>query len=160
MQTINQDSGFVSDFENDAEIGTKINISIKNIVGELNRNEISVYYKDINEIEEMYNTLSSNQLNLTEIKDGYIKGNIEVNEDKNILFLSIPYENGWKVKVDGEEKEIISIYDTFIGIELENGTHEIELVYKTPGLKTGIIIYIVSISLYGMYFYFEKKRNK
>lgn len=160
MQTITQDTGFVSEFTNNAKIGTKIEISIENIVGNIKADEIFVYYKNEEELQKMYDILSKNQLDITSLKDGYIKGTVESTEDKNILFLSIPYEKGWYAKVDGKKIEINSLYDTFISLELSKGVHNVELYYITPGLKLGILISSISLFGYLVYLYFEKKQNK
>ena len=32
-------------------------------------------------------------------------GNITVNEEKTLLYTSIPYDEGWKIKVDGQDVE-------------------------------------------------------
>ena len=160
MQTITQDTGFVSEFTNNAKIGTKIEISIENIEGDIKADEIFVYYKNEEELQKMYDILSKNQLDITSLKDGYIKGTVESTEDKNILFLSIPYEKGWNAKVDGKKVEINSLYDTFISLELSKGVHDVELYYTTPGLKLGILISSISLFGYFVYLYFEKKQNK
>ena len=46
--------------------------------------------------------------------------------------------------------------DAFVGIDLEKGTHEIEVQYNQPYLKTGIIISI--ISLLGTIIYVKKEK--
>ena len=77
-----------------------------------------------------------------------------------MLFLSIPYEDGWTLYVDGKETDIEILYDTFMGATLSEGEHEIELVYHVPGLKIGAIISGISLALTITYLYFERKKRK
>lgn len=56
------------------------------------------------------------------------------------LVLSIPSEKGWTMKVDGKDVEYEDFSDTFVSIHLDEGEHEIELYYETPGLKAGAAI--------------------
>ena len=61
------------------------------------------------------------------------------------MFTSIPYDEGWKLKVDGEKKNYIKVLNGFIAVELEEGQHIIEFKYTPPGFKCGIIISLISL---------------
>lgn len=74
----------------------------------------------------------------------YITGQIVV-EDSKILCISIPYSDGWKAYVDGEEKEVYKTNGMYMGLALEPGAHDIELIYETPGLKIGMFLTILGI---------------
>jgi hypothetical protein len=58
-----------------------------------------------------------------------IKGHIEVKNNAMILF-SLPYDIGWKAKVDGVEKDLELIDFGLTGLLVEPGRHAIELSYK------------------------------
>ncbi len=103
------------------------------------------------------NKLKEHELVLETFKDGYIKGKVTATEEMPILFLSVPNEDGWAAKVDGKEAEIKTIYDTFIGIELSPGEHEVELSFHVPGLKIGALISGISILLWILFAW--KKRQ-
>ena len=64
-----------------------------------------------------------------------------------LLFLSIPYSEGWTAYVDGKEQEITPIGDAFIGLELDAGKHDIELKYSPEGFGTGLLISIGSLAV-------------
>lgn len=66
-------------------------------------------------------------------------------EEESILFLSIPYSQGWEFKIDGNAAEYYCADWGFTAIVLPTGIHEIEADYHTPGLKAGIIIDMISI---------------
>ena len=66
--------------------------------------------------------------------------------------ITIPYDDGFEVYVDGIKSNYNEIFDTFIGIDLTEGEHKIELIYKTPYLKLGIIVSIISVIITFIYF--------
>ena len=52
------------------------------------------------------------------IHNGNMSGEIETADD-GLLFLSIPYDKGWTILVDGEKQEINEAFDAFCSIKLE-----------------------------------------
>ena len=68
-----------------------------------------------------------------------VSGTVEALRDGN-LFMSVPYDEGWTVMVDGQEITPDSLDKAFFLIPLKTGTHNIEMFYNAPGLKLGAII--------------------
>ena len=68
-----------------------------------------------------------------------LTGTISLSTDK-FLCLAIPYMDGWKAYVDGEEVKLYQANTAFMGVELLAGNHEVELRYWLPGLTVGIIL--------------------
>lgn len=99
-------------------------------------------FLDIDKLEEAYKELSQNQLELTDFKNGYIKGSINVTNEKRVLFTTIPYDEGWKLKINGKESKYIPLLNGgFIGIELPaEGRYEIEMEYSPGWLKEGFLL--------------------
>ncbi len=63
-------------------------------------------------------------------------------QKKQLLLLSIPYDKGWHIDVEGKKVETKPVLGGLIGIELEEGVHEIRLRYIPEGLILGGIISI------------------
>ena len=102
------------------------------------RNIYFAYY-DENALQEAYQNLKEHQLLVQEYEDGYIRGTVTATKEQPYLFLSIPYEEGWQILIDGiPEKAQAVIQSAFLGVRLEPGTHEIELKYTAPGSKIGL----------------------
>ena len=101
----------------------------------------------MDKFQEVYKNLSSNIIENTVYEDGYVKGNIEVTADKTLMYTSIPYDEGWSLKVDGEDYDYFKILDGLIGVKLQPGEHKIEFKYKLPGLRLGIGISIFSLGI-------------
>lgn len=124
-------------------------------------NKGKLYAAQINESE--YNDLINyidEQLNVTKMKKNVLEGSITVNSNKNILMLTIPYNDNFELYVDAKEVSYEKIFDTFIGVKLDKGYHEIKLVYKVKYLKEGIILSIVGILIFLVYFKYMSKNVK
>lgn len=117
-------------------------------------NKIKIYSLDMASIAKIKEELIG--LNIIENSGNYIKGEVSLDKD-NTLFTTIPYELGWKVFVDGKEVKHYEAIDTFIAIDLKKGSHTIEFKYSQPGLKLGIIISLISMTILITY---ELKRRK
>ncbi|WML54781.1 YfhO family protein [Neobacillus sp. PS3-12] len=102
--------------------------------------------------------LKMNKLNIVDFKNSYIKGTINVNK-KQMLFLSIPYDKGWKLKVDGKEVQTEQINIGFIGALIPKGNHIVELQYKQPLLTIGTAISLIGCVLIILQIIFFKKKN-
>ena len=120
-----------------------------NYLYNINRNWL--YYEDEKITSYAISKLSKNKLKIIEMKKNIIKGKVSVDKNK-ILFLTIPYEEGWNIYVDGKKTDYIKLYDAFIGIKLEEGNHEIKMKFYPKGLFCGLFISISTI----LYILFKK----
>ncbi len=95
-------------------------------------------------LESIHEILNKSPLNLTERTDTRVSGTVET-EKAGLLFLSIPFDKGWTILVDGKEAEPYKVFDTFLSVHVPSGSHEISLQYMPQGLKTGGMITAVSM---------------
>lgn len=133
--------------KNDFEIGEEVEIKI---IGKCDLKNIYLAYFDFDKFKEVYNKLKDNQLNITDFKENHIKGSIDVT-DENVLFLSIPYNENFKILVDNQETDYYKVINNFIGLDLEEGNHDIEIIYEVKGFKLGSIISLISLVLFIIY---------
>ena len=80
----------------------------------------------------------------------------------NLVFFSIPYEDGWTAYVNGKETVIEKVDVGFMAVFAERGFNEIVFVYNTPGLKLGAAISAFSaaaLAAYIVLFRFYQKRK-
>ncbi len=78
---------------------------------------------------------------------GNLKGHIEAKDD-GYLILSIPYDPGFRVYVDGARTEPKLAYGMMYAIELTTGRHVIELDYLPQGLVPGIVVSLISVAAF------------
>ena len=140
------------------QAGEEIKIKVEIKRDSCNVKDALFYSCNMDNFTKIYNNLSKNIIQNTEYRDGYIKGNITVNEEKTLLYTSIPYDEGWKIKVDGQDVEYIKLLDGLIAVQLNEGNHVIEFKYKTPGLTAGISISIVTFIIVIIREVFKKYR--
>jgi uncharacterized membrane protein YfhO len=80
-------------------------------------------------------------------RENDIKGTITV-ADRKLLFLSIPYDKGWRATVDGGPVAPILVNIGFMGLPLKKGTHTVELSFTPPYFFQGLLATIAGIVLY------------
>ena len=60
------------------------------------------------------------------------------------------WDRGWRVSVDGGEATApICANDTFMAVPISTGSHEVRLIYSTPGARTGLAL--SGLSLFGLF---------
>lgn len=139
--------------ENKYEIGDKIKIKIIDENNSLYDIKLKIYNYNYNLFLKKINQLKNKQLYLLEFKDNYIKA---TSEGKGTLFFSIPYNENWKVYIDGKKSKTYKLFDMFLGVDIDEGNHIVELKYESNDLKTGLIISIISMFALIVYIYSEK----
>ena len=139
--------------------GDKYKVIFKSTKDKYEYKYIKWYLMYLNDYKDFINELKKNELQITEYKkDDYIKGKINVTNDKTTLFTSIPYNKGWKVIIDGKENNYKNCANAFICIDdLSEGTHTIEFKFIPQGFIVGCIISITTLFL--TIIYINKGRN-
>ena len=120
---------------------------------------ITVYTSFMNTdvFEKGYAELADEQLNITQRKDTVIEGNVNAQKD-GILYMAVPYEDGWTAYVDGQKAEIIKIGKAMCGINIEAGNHDIRFEYFPEGLLPGLIITTTAAWSFVMMCFRKKKK--
>ena len=65
-----------------------------------------------------------------------------------IAYLAVQYSPGWKAYVDGTEVPLLQANVSFMGLNLSAGSHDVRLVYETPGLAAGLAAMAVGIAAF------------
>ena len=130
----------------------KLEINAQNI----DKEKLKIYYFDY----ETYNK-KIEKINLEQLEYNINKNKLEgkINTNGGILMITIPYEKGYKIKIDNKEINYKEVLDTFIGIDINSGTHEVLIEYEQPGLKIGNIITLISLLTTLLYIRNEEKNE-
>lgn len=91
--------------------------------------------------------------NITSMNSEAIRGNISVSHG-GYFVLSIPYDKGFKISVNGSNHDYELINDSLIGFYIDKGYYEIEVTYVPPLLNLGKVLSVVGVLL----FILERKR--
>ncbi|MCC8104228.1 MAG: YfhO family protein [Clostridiales bacterium] len=97
--------------------------------------------------QEVVDALAESQLENLSVDSNHVTGDIDVKEEGTLL-LTIPYDEGWTILVDGEETEFSCVGGALIGVHLTEGTHSIEMNYTPSGLWLGTGITLASALLF------------
>ena len=130
--------------------------------GEYKFNQISYYLNPVEGISDKIEKLNNHHLENLEFNEAGFTGEITL-EEKGMLFISLPYSDGFTAFVDGEETKIYKANIGYMGIEVNSGNHNIEFVYKTPGMSLGVNISILALIFVVIIFWYymnEKRKRK
>ena len=88
-----------------------------------------------------------------------VTGQVTAMED-GFLVLTIPWQQGWTCLVDGAEVPLLQADTMFMGTGITAGNHTVELIYRTPGLKTGVLLSITGVMLCLAVFFAGRRKRK
>ncbi len=120
--------------------------------------KIMVYALSQDTFEKAYCALADEQLRIKRFKDTDILGSVEAKRD-GIMFLSIPYEKGWSVYIDGEKAENFKLLQAVLGVKVPAGRHDIELKYTPEGFPLGVTISLLSFVLFVFCIVCDRRRR-
>ena len=111
--------------------------------------EIQLRDYDDSLLPELHDDLCRQPFVIDKYNDSYVSGTVEATEDRPLLFLSIPYSEGWEALVDGAPSPVLSVVnDSFSGLYLTPGVHKVILQYNHPGASAGNMISGCAIILF------------
>lgn len=151
---------YIINFNSTDEV-EKLRLDVGDDIGEFEVTDIEIYSDTImsyDEYSKYIEKLRETTLNIDKFSENHIIGDIEMKND-GFLFLSIPYDKGWTIKVDGVKKDMLVANGGFSGVVLEEGKHEIELRYSTPYLRLGSLISVVSLIIIFAYWFYSRKKK-
>ena len=119
---------------------------------------LRAYSFDEDYLSDLLLKLSENTLSIKEMSSTKLNGTVTAAED-GYLILSIPYDPGFTIKVDGVKTEAALFEDMMIALPLTAGDHDISLSYYPQGMTAGILITALSILLFAIICYAERKKE-
>ena len=109
-----------------------------------------IYYIDMEVMGDAFTRLGEKQLLIdSESTDSHIFGTVTTDSESQLMFTSIPYDEGWNVYVDGEKVEIHEANNALVAFYVEGaGEHEIELKYMPASVALGITVSITCLIIF------------
>lgn len=137
-------------FEKGSEIKITFYISKDDSINFYTNRSFLWYFNEDAYSTAMQKMLAKPQFEIdTESTDDHLFGNIDTADDEQMILTTIPYDEGWKVYVDGERVEIYETLDALMAFDIENaGEHTLELKYMPDIYKVGIVVSIIGISAF------------
>lgn len=120
---------------------------------------MTAYSFDEEYFADLIQDLSKSTMQITLRDSDSLSGTITADQD-GYLILSIPYDPGFAVLVDGVITEVSLFEDMMIAVPIAKGSHTISLSYYPQGMTAGIFITILSILLFTGICFFERRQNR
>lgn len=119
-------------------------LKIKFSKGTFEITNIETFIMDYNDVIKATKKIDKMIVDIDKTKGDIIKGSISTDKD-GYLVLTIPYDKGFKIKLNGEKQEYERVNNGFIGIPITKGHYEIEIKYQAPLFKEGVISSVIGL---------------
>ena len=120
-------------------------VNVKLSPGKYNISDIKIYYMPIKCInyKELVETRFADK---TSANKNIYEGEIVADKEQYVI-TSIPYDDSFIVKVDGEKTDIIKVNTGFLGYKISEGNHKVSIEYEAAGFKLGMILSVIGFAL-------------
>ena len=112
--------------------------------------------------ERGFETLQKGAMQITDFRETHIEGTLTAGVNQ-ILYTSIPYDDGWRIYVDGKRvprSDYLRIGDALLGIRIDAGEHEIVMDYEPVGLSFGAFVSCCTLALLVLGLLLADRRRK
>lgn len=151
FQTIRSASNFIYRTGFNAltiRIAASDQINIRLPKGTYELKELEIYYEDYQTLKNAYHKYTADEPLDMYWNNGYVEGNVTSENEGELIVTPIPYEQGWKLRVNGEVVPIEKVNYAFIGIPLERGSNHIEMSYRPPFFRISVFLTTIGILLF------------
>lgn len=110
---------------------------------------------------EVLSTYQSQAISLKWTRFGSLTGQVTVDKEHPVLYVSIPYDSNWVAKVDGKKVKTIPLLGDFMGINMTEGAHTVQLNYVSKSFWFGVGVSIITLLIsIGCVFMSRKKETQ
>lgn len=124
-------------------------------------NEPIFYALNLEVYEQIIDELKTSEFVPAVFEDGMVEGEYTTENDCNLL-LSVPYDDGWSVTVNGAAAELTPAADKGMScLRVQKGTNKIAMTYKTPGAFAGLAVSLATVAaLFAAGLYANHKKSR
>lgn len=79
-----------------------------------------------------------------------ITGQVQVHKNRQLLYLSIPYDSGWQAVVNHQHVSTTKVMGNMLAVPVKKGQNQVVLTYRAPGLMLGLMISLISWLSWGL----------
>lgn len=125
-------------------------------------NEPVFYALNLEVFKQIIDELKTSEFVPAVFEDGMVEGEYTAENDCNLL-LSVPYDDGWSVTINGAVAELTPAADKGMScLRVQKGTNKIVMTYKTPGAFAGLAVSLATAAALvaaGLYARHKKSRR-
>ena len=101
------------------------------------------YYEDREAVKDWYGSVTGGELRLE--SSSKLSGSISSDTSDGLLVFSLPFDENWRILVDGERAEAVKALDGLLSVRIGEGEHTFRLKYVPKGVRLGIPVMLISI---------------
>ena len=98
------------------------------------------YFEDREKVKALMDEVRTSSSSLKKITSSHLLGSITVPEEGGVVTLTIPYDRGWKVYVDGQKTPTNRAAGILLSFDTSPGEHIVEMKYSPEGRFAGMIV--------------------
>jgi uncharacterized membrane protein YfhO len=118
--------------------------------------DIQLGLLDLKKLESLTHNYENYTVNETSNKRS-ISLTVNGNAEKDMLFLPISYDSGWRCSVNEQAVNVEKVANSFLGIKLQNGENNVNLVFFPSGMKIGLCISFLTLLILVIGFIISRK---
>jgi len=108
-----------------------------------------LYYLDLEKFEAVMNQLASQQLDIQSYTEDSFRGVVSTSEAITSMLTTIPYDEGWRIYVDGEQVDIFNAANGLVAFDISGiGEHDIRMIYRPKIIMLGAWVSLGSLLLF------------
>ena len=112
---------------------------------DIDLSHLVLYRADVEKIKEVLDARKNQELNIEQFNNTHIVGKVNITDESTVMMTSIPYNEGWKIKVDGKQVETKKSWDSFLSFPISRGKHKVELFFKQKWSTLGLVLSVLSL---------------
>ncbi|MCL2544589.1 MAG: YfhO family protein [Clostridia bacterium] len=105
------------------------------------------YYQDMGVFADTVDALSACAYRIDRHTDARIEGTIVNPGEKKIMLTTIPYDEGWSIRINERPVPAIKVFGALLAFEAPEGEHRAVLEYVPPYLYAGLAITALSFGI-------------
>lgn len=139
--------------------------SVKTLELDLTQGETDIvsaefYRLDAAKLSAYTKELTNYPLTITSHTASHITGTATSVGGRRLLFMSLPYDKGWTVRIDGRRVHTREVLGSLTAFYVPPGTHKIEMNYVPQGFAAGIAVTAASLVAAFAYFVALRRRRR
>lgn len=108
---------------------------------------VEIYRMKVDVLDKVLEKLSAQHMEQVQVTSNTITGQLTLTEAGRLI-LSVPYEDGWKVLVNGSEMRGEKFGGALMAFDLEAGQYDISMKYKPVGKTAGKVVSLAGIAAF------------
>lgn len=113
--------------------GSTVSFTIKLLDDILQVDDALFYYENHTALQQNYEILSEGTGQFLKKSSSHLIATVDITKEDAYMLFTIPYEDGWRIIIDGNKAEKQKVFDTLIAVKISKGTHQIALKYTPKG---------------------------